>query len=268
MLQLLKPTERARLMGCLIWVEDLERAKLTYGDLLAFLEGLHMACVVSPIHDEDTYTADDVRGWRNRHLDPDTGEVADEYTNREPKVGDKKKPHIHVYFNHKGPKAPRAMSRAFDEFIPGLIADNRWVAVPDWEAIVRYCAHMDSPNKAQYDPLKIHGFANADMSGIWNQKTVQPMKVMMEVEKAIRRHKIPNYYRLNTWANATGDIEVINAVKGRTSHWTAIFNAMRQERVEQAERKKEAERKKNRESMDEYIRQKFDEVAKGKEPKD
>lgn len=246
-LRLLGEAEQARNMGCLIWVEDLERAGLTYGDLLGFVEGLHMPCVVSPMHDRDTYTDDDVRAWCRRHQDPDTGEVATEHTNRTPRVGDPKKPHVHIYFAFRGKRKPSEMSRQFDELVPGIVKPNRWVLVPDFPGIVRYCAHMDSPDKAQYDPLMIHGFCNVNMQSIFETGNKEPNLVLMEIEAAIKEFRIANYYRLNVWANQYGDPDVIKAVKGRTSHWVAYFNARRQEQQD-AKAKKEAKERAAKES--------------------
>lgn len=227
-LRLAKPNELLRNYGMLYWLEDLERAGLTYGDLLAYLEGLHVECVCSPIHDRDHYTEDDVRGWVKRHIDPDTGEVATEYTNRQPRVGDLKKPHIHIYFKMPGKKKPIHMSQLMEDFLP--YASNRWVVVPDFDKIIRYCAHMDAPNKAQYDPAMIHGFANVNMGAIWEHKNMNKMQVLMEIDEAIRKKGIKDYYHLNRWALSSGDVDYIAMVTGRYGYYTAIFNARRQAR--------------------------------------
>ena len=52
-LRLLEPTESVRQMGNMVWMEDLEKRGSSYGDLLAFLEELHMPLVCSPSHDRD-----------------------------------------------------------------------------------------------------------------------------------------------------------------------------------------------------------------------
>lgn len=236
-LRLAKPNELLRNYGMLYYVEDLERAGLSYGDLLGYLEGLHVECVCSPIHDRDWYVEDDVRAWCKRHIDPDTGDVADEYTNRTPRVGDKKKPHIHIYFKLPGKKKPIHMSQMMEDFLP--YSSNRWVVVPDFGKIVRYCAHMDSPNKAQYDPAMIHGFANVDMSDLWDHKNMNKMQVLMEIDEAIKQNRITSYHRLNRWALDSGDIDYIAMVSGRVTYYNAIFNSARQERIDRAAKKKD-----------------------------
>ena len=235
-LRLAKPNELLRNYGMLYWVEDLERAGLTYGDLLGYLEGLHVECVCSPIHDRDHYVEDDVRGWVKRHIDPDTGEVATEYTNRQPRVGDLKKPHIHIYFKMPGKKKPIHMSQLMEDFLP--YASNRWVVVPDFDKIVRYCAHLDSPDKAPYDPAMIHGFANVSMASLWEHKNMNKMKVLLEIDEAIRTKGITSYHRLDRWAKQTGDVDYIAMVTGRYGYFQALFSSRRQEKIDKAEAKK------------------------------
>lgn len=236
-LRLLDPNEGARNMGCMVWVEDLEKRGYTYGDLLAFLEDLHVQCVCSPIHDRDTYTAEDVRGWCKRHLDPDTGEVAEESLPLQPVMGNPKKPHVHVYFKFKGPRKPKDFAKYWADFVPE-VTEKRFVLVPDWDAMVRYCAHMDAPNKAPYDPAMIHGFSNVDMSAIWESHCFNKVQVLLEINQTIKKNRIENYKRLNNWAIGTGDVDIISFVKGNHSYFCAIFAAHRQEKIDRAEKKK------------------------------
>ena len=113
-LRLLEPCEGARNMGNLVWLEDLEKRGLSYGDLLGFLEGLHWKCVCSPIHDRDVYTVDDVKGWKKRHTDKETHEITEEDLQRCPEVGAPKKKHIHVYHCFKGPRKPKDVAKYWD----------------------------------------------------------------------------------------------------------------------------------------------------------
>lgn len=236
-LRLLQPTEMVRQMGNMVWIEDLEKRGHSYGDLLAFLEGIHVPCVCSPIHDRDTYTADDVRGWCKRHIDPDTGEVAEGDLPRQPRVGEPKKPHVHVYYNFKGKRKPRDVARLWEDFVPE-VTEKRFVDVPDFGAMLRYCAHMDAPKKAQYDPMAIHGFANVCMAALWDERNFNKLEVLGEIDRYIEGHKIENVYRLVKWAFSTGDVAVISTVTGRYGFYAAIFAAKRQERIDRAERKK------------------------------
>lgn len=87
----------------------------------------------------------------------------------------------------------------------------------------------------------IHGFCNVKMDSLWQANTRNPNLILMEIETAIEVEKIPNYYRLNRWANKYGDPDIINMVKGRTAHWTAYFGAMRQEKQDAIAKRKAKE---------------------------
>lgn len=235
-LRLLDPNEGARNMGNLVWLEDLEKRGLSYGDLLGFLEGLHWKCVCSPIHDRDVYTVDDVKGWKKRHTNKETHEISEEDLQRCPEVGAPKKPHIHVYHCFKGARKPKDIAKYWSEFIPE-VTEKRFVYVPDWGSIVRYCAHMDAPNKAQYDPCSIHGFANADISSIWDASNFNKTEMLLELHKVIKEKRIPNYKRLMNYALTTGDVNMIGYVKGNHSHFMGYFAADRQEKCDRAAKK-------------------------------
>ena len=97
--------ERCRNILGIIYAEDAMKAKGKYeplphgdhwyDDLLSYMASLHVPCAVSPIHD-DPYDADDVRQWIERHLDPETMQVADEYKDQIPQVGQPHKEHVHI----------------------------------------------------------------------------------------------------------------------------------------------------------------------------
>ena len=158
----LKYGEKARTVQSIMWVEDLERrwGEEWKSKLYGYLANLRCQVACSPIHDKDTYDDTDVRDWCRRHIDPDTGDVATEYTNMTPKVGDPKKPHIHFILIVKGPM--------FSEDFSGMMLDLVWIHPNKWQRVVhldvvtRYLAHMDNPEKYQYscfDILHFGGFS-------------------------------------------------------------------------------------------------------------
>ena len=53
--------EKARNILGLVYIEDLQKAGHTYGDLLAYLDGMTCKCACSPVHDKDWFTSEDVR---------------------------------------------------------------------------------------------------------------------------------------------------------------------------------------------------------------
>lgn len=236
-LKLLKQGESSRMVGYIFWIEDLEKSGKTYGDLIGYLEDCGAQCVCSPIHDRDHYTAQDVKGWIGRHdkyIDADTGEIAPEYTDLVPKVGALKKAHIHIYFRSKGPKKGPQWAEILEDFMP--VDPRRFVKVVDWDYIVRYCAHMDAPTKAPYDPLTVLGFGNADISALMGVNKCNKYAVIREVNDYIKKSRITTYRQLNNWALSTGDIDIINCVTSRVSYFCAIFADIRNAKKERAEK--------------------------------
>lgn len=241
-MRLMRQGDKKRLQGIIVWMEDLERDGHTYGDLLGFLEGLGVPLVVSPVHDRDTYTADDVRDWVTRHIDPDTGMLADEYTNLAPKVGVLKKPHVHVYFKFGGARAFGYVSEIMKPFYS--ISPNRVGIVEDWDTIVRYCAHMDSPDKAQYSPMSVVGFGSVDLSALLKQDNIASVYKCLNVSDYVRDNKI-RYFSDLWWAVVdSGDLDAISQVRGGAAFWGALLSSERQKAADELARKEREEAKK------------------------
>lgn len=139
----------------LVYIEDLEKNGLIYGDLLRFLDSLHCKCACSPVHDSDKFSPDDVWKWCESHLDPETGDLDMAYVDSAPYVGKPKKPHVHILFMMRSKKSVEDMSTLFDLID---IRPTMWDRAEDPFSMVRYFAHLDSPDKYPYNPYDIHGF--------------------------------------------------------------------------------------------------------------
>ena len=231
----------ARNHACIVWVEELDRLGKTYYDFLGFIEGLNIPAVVSPVHDRDKYTAEDVRKWLKRNeddvYDPETGEIAPDKVDVVPKVGDAKKAHIHVMLRHSGNRTAGYSSKQFEDF--GLeLPTYRWEKVEHVEAMKRYFAHLDQPDKAEYSAFDIHGFCGEDLSCLVKQDTNSKLKVLCELQEYVQQHKVQTYHVLCRHAFATKDLDFINCVTGRASYWTGYFNSMRTERMDFAAKKR------------------------------
>lgn len=109
--------------------------------LLDLIQDTHMACLVSPLHDRDTWTA------------------ADETKNPDHKAGGLKKPHYHGMWLFEG---GARMSQALD--LCGIFGDACPPYVEPVASVVgmtRYFAHLDDPDKYQYDVADIKAFGGA-----------------------------------------------------------------------------------------------------------
>lgn len=247
---MLKFGEKARTVTTLVWVEDLERRwgdswpKYFYG----YLADLRTMVCCSPVHDKDTYTDEDVRNWVRRHIDPDTGDVATEFTNEKPKVGDPKKAHIHLIVIVKGPQTREDFSAMFLDLI--WIHPNKWQRVVHLDSMTRYMAHMDNPEKAQYSCFDIKGWGGFNLKPLTIQKSDEYTKAMAmaSVMDYIEENNVRYYHRLVKWAKDLGDYDIFSCVVGRFGTFVAYFRSQTEEMVEK-DKKKKAERERQAQAV-------------------
>ena len=130
------------------------------------VDGLLVRWVESPLHDKDVL--------------PD---------------GTPKKPHHHTLFMFEAVKTVEQVSELFKELfgesesgtIVGVATPQR---VTDRCAIVRYMAHMDNPDKAQYDPNEIIGHNGADPAEILRYSATETREMIVAMEEYIEQHGI------------------------------------------------------------------------------
>lgn len=243
MAKMLKSNQLARNVMTVYFMEELEKAGKTYWDFLEYCDGLQIPMVVSPVHDKDEYTAEDVRGWVDRHIDPDhysfISSDIEKVREVAPKVGDKKKAHVHFALKLDGRRNAEYFSSLFDDFIP--IPKTRWQVVISWDSAIRYYAHMDTPEKYRYSELDIQGFGGVDLSMLVKVDKQSRIRTLMFVKKEIYKNNFKYFHELDNWCYKTGDAEVINCVTGRSSYFVGLFNSIRQKDADKKLAKKEKE---------------------------
>lgn len=103
--------------------------------------------------------------------------------------GTVKKPHWHILIAFDGKKSYEQVK---------LIADSLNGASPQYVqnmvGMVRYLAHIDNPEKAQYDPKKIIGYG-IDVDK-YLQNAIDIENIICDVEDFIDEHKIIEYGKL------------------------------------------------------------------------
>lgn len=152
--------QRSRNWAVIFYPEDLP------DDWQGVLDELHIRWVEGPLHDQDT-NAD----------------------------GSPKKPHVHTLLIFENVKTSEQVSEllkeAFGESESGSIVG---VAAPqkatDRSAIVRYMAHMDNPEKAQYDPADIAGHNGADPAEILRYSATEKREMVVAMEEFIEQNNI------------------------------------------------------------------------------
>lgn len=236
-LKMMNETEKKRIIGGIYWLEDLERAGLTYWDLLGYMESLNVKCVVSPVHDKDTYVPEDVRNWVTRHMDPDTGDVATEYSNLVPSVGDPKKPHIHFGF-----KLTRQMTRheASEILLDGFLAypETKWAVIPDWDSYCCYMCHKYNPNKAYYPPQSVQAFGGVDLSKVYEVTEQEKFVAFTDLMAEIQGRDFRYFHQIWQWVQSQGDETLAKAIRANHAFITSYLYSKRQQRLDEKAAKK------------------------------
>lgn len=232
--------EKVRNAIVLIYIEDLERCGATYGALLAYLDSLHMECCVSPVHDRDCFTADDVWSWCERHIDPDTGDLDMNYVDAAPYVGKHKKPHAHLLIKLPSQKSAKELS----ELMSGIVElrPSLWEKCISVPGSMRYWAHMDSPEKAQYSPMGIHGFGGIDMSPLMRTNEVKAVELSKAVHDMVSLHGCKYFHELVDLAYEVGDSELVSYLRGQGSFWANYMRSRSEKRRDDWARKQAAKR--------------------------
>ena len=232
----------------LVYIEDLTKVGCTYGDLLAFLDSLHVRCACSPVHDMDKFSADDVWAWCERHVDPDTGDLDTHYLGSAPYVGKPKKPHVHILFCMKSKKSVEDMCKMFSLLD---IRPSMWDRCEDPASMVRYFAHMDSPDKYPYSAYDIHGFGNINLDSlVCNESKSRMHEITNEIMDIINGEKVFYFFQLVALVRSRyADPEYVSCLYGRN----ALFNSViRSKRDARNDGRAAAERKRKREMAQRY----------------
>lgn len=225
----------------IIYLEDMEQMSMTYGDLLAHLDSLHIRCAVSPIHDMDRFTADDVWTWCESHLDEETGDLDQRYIDDAPYVGKKKKAHVHTLFMNRSKKSVAEMHEILGMDCVRL---TMWERAEDPYSLVRYFAHLDSPDKYPYSAFDIHGFGGINLDALVINDTKSHMyEISSCLVDLIQQEKIYYFHQfINKIRIKYPDPDFESCAFGRHALFNAIIKSRRQEHMDEVA-KRERERK-------------------------
>lgn len=133
-------------------------------------------CFVSPLHDQDTWTA------------------YDEQENEAHKQGEPKKAHYHVLVMFSTVKTYEQVME-----LVGDLGGTSAVAVEDVKAYARYLCHMGQRDKAQYSPDDVLQFGGADYAEVV-EGTSDKVKAIAEMEDFCEEQGIVSYATLSRYA--------------------------------------------------------------------
>lgn len=123
------------------------------------LNDMHIEWIESPLHDKD--------------YNPD---------------GSLKKPHYHIILLYPGNKSYEQIS---------CITDSLMATIPqichDVKGLTRYMAHLDNPEKYQYNVADIIGHGGVDISEILKPSSAQRKAIIKEISLWIRENNIVEY---------------------------------------------------------------------------
>lgn len=132
----------------------------------AVLDDLHIEWVESPLHDKDI-NAD----------------------------GQPKKPHWHVLLMFEGNKSYEQVNdicQSITATIPQKVQSSK--------GLVRYMAHLDNPEKVQYDTAKIIGHGGADVALLLKPTSSARYVLIKEMSDFVREHDIMYFDELYFYA--------------------------------------------------------------------
>ena len=152
--------QRTRNWAVIFYPEDLPE------DWMEQVDGLLVKWIQSPLHDRD--------------FNPD---------------GEPKKVHYHTLFMFDSIKTQDQVAEIFKDLfgesesgsIVGVATPQR---VTDRCGVVRYMAHLDNPNKAQYDPAEIIGHNGADPAEIMRYSATEKREMVVAMEEFIEQNDI------------------------------------------------------------------------------
>lgn len=157
---------KRRAWGFVVYPEHLEPAEITKR-----IEETHQQCILSPLHDRDTWTA------------------ADEEKNSDHKAGETKKPHFHgMWIFNGGVRKAQALElcEIFGDSCPPHVEP-----ISSMYGYTRYLCHLDNPEKFQYCVDDITAFNGAKIK-LESPRAQDPIVVLRAA--------------LN-WLNETGCVE-------------------------------------------------------------
>lgn len=178
-------TTRTRIFATVVYPESAPE------DWREQLEQQHVKAMVSPLHCKDVLP---------------TGEL--------------KKAHYHVLWRYEGVKTP-AQAQELVYIIGGAGAVE---IVADYRGYARYLCHLDSPDKAQYDPEDVQCFGGEDWAEVALSEAERTDAVLDEIEDWIDDTGCVSYIQLCRYARRNRP-DWTRCVRTHTVHLSALIRS-------------------------------------------
>lgn len=201
-------------------VTDNDKVTERYERLLAFCDSLRIQCCVSPLHYADRYDEDGVKRWYKNHMGED-GKLSAEDEKIKPCVGMVKKPHWHVFVYSKGGRYLGGMKKMWSSW--GVT--KFWVE-DDKDVAIRYQAHLDSPQKAQYDASQVVAFGGLDISALYKLNAQDKISVVESICTYIKQQECTNFYDLVNGIITFEDMALFESLISRQGFYSAYMGGL------------------------------------------
>lgn len=145
-------------------------------DWREILERNPVPCFVSPLHDQDTWSA------------------YDEQDNPEHKAGTPKKAHYHVMLMYSSVKTYEQVME-----LVGLLGGSTCTKIEDVKAYARYLCHLGSKDKHVYTPDDVLQFGGADYFEVI-EGTADKVQAIAEMEDWCEQQGVVSYAALSSYA--------------------------------------------------------------------
>jgi len=184
----------------------------TKEQIIDTLEEIGIQCAISPLHDKDIYTQEDYDKWiRKNEKEPEW------------KIGDYKKPHLHVLVHFNGPTTWNNVKQITDTIgatIPKKVFSN--------SSYFNYLCHIGEKDKAQYNPKDIT---------ILNGYTItltesEEIALQFEIIEDINKNNIKEYRQIVDLYKDSGDVEKFRLVTKQNQIFSKYLNSKRWEKEE------------------------------------
>lgn len=162
---LLAKDTRSRSWSFLVYPES---APENWRDLL---DEQHIAWVESPLHDKD--------------INP---------------TGEPKKPHYHIFLTFEGKKS-------YEQILEVIQCTNGTIPqrVNNQRSLIRYFAHIDNPEKAQYNLTEIVCHGGVDIGDLLTIGSGEKQTYIKEMMDFVRNNDIEEFYELADYARECND---------------------------------------------------------------
>lgn len=225
---------KTNVRGFIIYEESMPLERL-----IGFLTINHFAAVISPTHDKDTYTKEDVAQWRKsqeelhgvyipedaKTWERPTGEqrvngsgqvVKVTETRDVPQVGALKKPHRHVYVMLDYSATLGTWLNLFAPLDIHYLEEIR-----SKRGYLRYLCHLDNPEKARYNIHDVIQLGGVDITCIYEKTQRDATNLELTILNVITANRCTSVGRLQRiLLEEEKNLDAYREVKAHYGYWS------------------------------------------------